>query len=277
MYSNPPIFECVIFSPLFLRKENWFNSGLGIHVLCKFLELFNHAWRKLELHICSDYSFQNTLKVWHSLWSNFSGNFIRIYVIVRILWRKLDSSSFVQEGVIHMWQIRIYIRKKELWISCVTNRNDHCALREITPGLKHPATGPEEEFTLQHSRNAIHLYCFWILTIRYVIWTLNSKAVDTTYNFKYVTIMAANKTGKQRENYTFTFKVAALVSSVVKFITPYPHSKPTSNSKDDEKKKRKKCQSARNIFVSSSLARKNKSLMFSDITLFLWTTTFGLS
>lgn len=93
--------------------------------------------------------------------------------------------------------------------------------------------------------------------------------MDTTYNFKYVTIMAANKTGKQRENYTFTFKVVALVSSVVKFITPYPHSKPTSNSKDDEKKKKKKCQSARNIFVSSSLARKNKSLMFSDITLFL--------
>lgn len=160
MYSNPPIFECVIFSPLFLRKENWFNSGLGIHVLCKFLELFNHAWRKLELHICSDYSFQNTLKVWHSLWSNFSGNFIRIYVIVRILWRKLDSSSFVQEGVIHMWQIRIYIRKKELWISCVTNGNDHCALRELTPGLKHPATGPEEEFTLQHSRNAITFVLF---------------------------------------------------------------------------------------------------------------------
>lgn len=132
MYSNPPVFECVIFSPLFLRKENWFNSGLGIHVLCKYLELFNHAWRKLELHICSDYSFQNTLKVWHSLWSNFSGNFIRIYVIVRILWRKLDSSSFVQEGVIHMWQIRIYIRKKRImdflchkqeWSLCFTWNN----------------------------------------------------------------------------------------------------------------------------------------------------------
>lgn len=80
--------------------------------------------------------------------------------------------------------------------------------------------------------------------------------------------MAANKTGKQRENYMFTFKVGALVSSVVKFITPF-HSKPTSNSKDDEEKKEKKCQSERNIFVSSSLARKNKSLMFSDITLFL--------
>lgn len=100
--------------------------------------------------------------------------------------------------------------------------------------------------------------------------------MDTTYNFKYFTIMSANKTGKQRENYMFTFKVAALVSSVVKFITPYPHSKPTSNSKDDEKKKKKKCQPARNIFVSSSLARKNKSLMFSDITLFLCTTTFWL-
>lgn len=45
--------------------------------------------------------------------------------------------------------------------------------------------------------------------------------------------MAANKTGKQRENYTFTFKVGALVLSVVEFITPF-HSKPTSNSKDEE-------------------------------------------
>lgn len=72
--------------------------------------------------------------------------------------------------------------------------------------------------------------------------------MDTTYNFKYFTIMSANKTGKQRENYMFTFKVAALVSSVVKFITPYPHSKPTSNSKGDEKKKKKKMSVSKKYF-----------------------------
>lgn len=72
--------------------------------------------------------------------------------------------------------------------------------------------------------------------------------MDTTYNFKYFTIMSANKTGKQRENYMFTFKVAALVSSVVKFITPYPHSKPTSNRKDDEKKKKKKMSVSKKYF-----------------------------
>lgn len=73
--------------------------------------------------------------------------------------------------------------------------------------------------------------------------------MDTTYNFKYVTIMAANKTGKQRENYTFTFKVAALVSSVVKFITPYP---PTLNPLLTAKmmrKKRKKNVSQQEIFL----------------------------
>lgn len=60
----------------------------------------------------------------------------------------------------------------------------------------------------------------------------SSEIPTSSWNFKYVTIMAANKTGKQRENYTFT-QVGALVLSVVEFITPF-HSKPTSNSKDEE-------------------------------------------
>lgn len=171
----------------------------------------------------------------------------------------------------------LHQEKKNLRISCVTNRNDHCALREITPELKHPVTGPEEGFTPSTSSKCNTFVLF--LNTDHKIRDTNIKLKISGHKQLEVgisstlQIMAANKTGKQRKTTRLHSRLAhlfrLLLNSSHPFTTLNPLNPLLTAKMMREKKERKKCQSARNIFVSSSLARKNKSLMSSNITSFL--------